>query len=236
MGKQNDRDGDCDDSQITKEQVAEYLKLNPSFFCDRDDLLSELKLPHHSGGAISLMERQVTILRERNLDMRHRLNHLLDTARDNDKLFDKTKNLILSVLEENSVEDVVDTVKESLQIDFGCDVSSLTLFGNPEKRHHTNVRIVPIKEARREVGDILRSSNAVCGKLRQAEIAFLFPEQCNNVSSAAVVPLAAGNPFGILAIGSFNPDHFRSSMGTLFLSYVSEVLIRVMPRLMDNED
>jgi hypothetical protein len=35
---------------------------------------------------------------------------------------------------------------------------------------------------------------------------------------------------GVLAIGSPDPQHYKSSLGTLFLSYISEVLARVLPR------
>ncbi|MCY1563071.1 hypothetical protein D9M68_1005550 [compost metagenome] len=35
---------------------------------------------------------------------------------------------------------------------------------------------------------------------------------------------------GVLAIGSPDPQHYKSSLGTLFLGYVAEVLARVLPR------
>ena len=73
---------------LEPEQVAAFLQQNPHFFEAYPDLLSELSLPHESGGAVSLVERQIAVLRERNMDMRHRLSKLLDNARDNDKLFD----------------------------------------------------------------------------------------------------------------------------------------------------
>ena len=87
---------------IRDEQVAEYLRSNPDFFKQQPGLLADLTLPHESGNAISLVERQVSILRERNMDMRHRMSSLLDNARDNDRLFDKTKRLVLALLEGKS--------------------------------------------------------------------------------------------------------------------------------------
>ena len=45
-----------------------------------------------------------------------------------------------------------------------------------------------------------------------------------------MAPLVNGGPLGVLAIGSHDPEYYKSSMGTVFLTYVSEVLNRVLPR------
>lgn len=80
------------------ESVAAYLSAHPEFFVDHDELIPDLRIPHLQGGAVSLVERQVKLLRERNIEMRHRLSHLMDVARDNDRLFDKTRRLVLDLL------------------------------------------------------------------------------------------------------------------------------------------
>src|SRR5690625_6836720 len=86
-------------SQLTADQVSEYLQEHRDFFVHNEHLLADLSLPHESGPAVSLVERQVSVLRERNMDVRHRLSKLLDNARENDKLFDKTKRLVLALIE-----------------------------------------------------------------------------------------------------------------------------------------
>src|SRR5690625_5729921 len=79
--------------KLTADAVADYLKNHPGFFQARDDLLLSLELTHpHGGAAISLLERQVSILRERNMAMRERLASLVDNARRNDRLFDQTRD------------------------------------------------------------------------------------------------------------------------------------------------
>ncbi len=224
---------DSDDKKndaLNEDQVVAFLRNNPTFFRNHDDLLLEMRLPHESGKAISLLERQVNVLRERNMDMRHRLNKLLDNARDNDKLFDKTRRLVLSILEVDTVDDIVDKVIESLQNDFQVDASSLILFGTSANFPHANCRRVDAGEARKHIGSVIKNNRAVCGILRTDELAFLFPKQHEQIGSAAIVPLAFHNPVGVLAIGSFDPHHYRSSMGTLFLTYIAEVLNRTLPR------
>jgi len=217
-------------TDITADQVAAYLKLHPDFFLKRDDLLTELQVAHPAGGAVSLLERQVSVLRERSVDLRHRLNSLLDNARNNDRLFEQTKQLVLKLLEAQSLDQIVDTFKHSLEQDFQIDFASLVLIGNPAQFRGVRARMVTLADAREQVEGLLKSSKAVCGVLRPEEVKFLFPEHSRQVGSAAVIPLHFGQPLGVLAIASTDPNYFRSSIGTLFLGYIAEVINRLLPK------
>ena len=221
---------DNNNKEITEDDVAQYLKSHSGFFLKRDDLLLELELAHPSGPAVSLLERQVSLLRERNMDMRTRLNKLLDNAGDNDQLFEKTKQLVLALIEAQGLDAIVNAFNRCLLSDFNMDFSALTLFGKPELHRSLASRMVPIDDAYQQIPGLLRSNNATCGVLRDEELRFLFSDQAPQVGSAAVVPLSFGNLLGVIAIGSKDPNHFRSSMGTLFLGYIAEVLNRILPR------
>ena len=50
--------------QINAEQVADFLRRHPAFFVEHDELLADLIVPHEAGHAVSLVERQVKLLRE----------------------------------------------------------------------------------------------------------------------------------------------------------------------------
>ncbi len=218
------------DNDISEEDVARYLKNHPGFFLKRDDLLLELELAHPSGKAVSLLERQVSLLRERNMDMRNRLNNLLENARGNDRLFEQTKQLVLALLEAQGLDGLVNSFNRSLLSDFKMDFSSLTLFGDPQRYRSLAARMVSVDDAYQAIPGLLKSNNATCGVLRPEELQFLFTHQAEQVGSAAVVPLSFGYPLGVIAIGSRDPHYFRSSMGTLFLGYIAEVLNRLIPR------
>jgi uncharacterized protein YigA (DUF484 family) len=62
-------------------QVADFLSNNPEFFEDRDALLLSMSLPHQQGGAVSLVEKQVALLRERNLETKKRLDEFVRAAK-----------------------------------------------------------------------------------------------------------------------------------------------------------
>ena len=217
-------------ADISADQVAAYLKLHPDFFLKRDDLLTELQVAHPAGGAVSLLERQVSVLRERSVDLRHRLNSLLDNARNNDRLFEQTKQLVLKLLEAQSLDQIVDTFKHSLEQEFQIDFASLVLIGNPAQYRGLRARMVTLGDARAQIEGLLKSSRAVCGVLRPEEVKFLFPEHSRQIGSAAVIPLSFGQPLGVLAIASTDPHYFRSSMGTLFLGYIGEVINGLLPK------
>ena len=213
--------------------VADYLRRHPDFFIDYENLLPELALPHHTGEhAISLVERQVSVLRARNRDVRGRLNRLLETARDNERLFQKTQKLVLAILEQNDIDGIVDCVCASLRDDYQVDTCALLLFAQPLLAVSSS-RVVNLDHARSAIGALLNTRQAICGHLRPEEISFLFQDATQAVRSAAVIPLTRdGQLLGMLAIGSFDPDYYRSSMGTMFLTYIADVLNRAIPRLM----
>jgi uncharacterized protein YigA (DUF484 family) len=216
-----------DPSTLDAAAVAAYLREHPEFFVDFEELIPELRIPHSPGQAVSLVERQVKLLRERNIEMRHRLSQLMDVARDNDRLFDKTRRLVLDLLDAGSLEEVVGAVEDSLRHEFQVPFVSLILFSETPLGVG---RSVSVAEAHQAVGGLLSGSKTLCGVLRNHELAFLFGEdEREKVGSAAVVALNHQGLHGLLAVGSPDPQHYKSSLGTLFLSYLGEVLSRVLP-------
>jgi uncharacterized protein len=224
--------GDNTDSELSSEQIKAYLQTHPDFFENHPDLLELISLPHESGTAVSLVERQISVLRERNLEMRQRISGMLEAAKTNDKLFDKSKRLVLALLDIKDLPSIVNTLSESLSNDFQVEFHSLILFGDPQSIPTCNAKIVSQDQANKRVGTLLRTNRAICGVLSSDELSFLFGEKSAKVGSVAAVPLSHGSAFGLLAIGHTDPNYYRSSMGTLFLTYVAEVLNRIMPNLL----
>ncbi|MFZ3155154.1 DUF484 family protein [Pseudomonas sp.] len=211
---------------LDSDTVAAYLRLHPEFFIDHDELIPELRIPHQRGDTVSLVERQVKLLRERNIEMRHRLSQLMDVARDNDRLFDKTRRLVLDLLDANSLEEVVSCVEDSLRREFQVPFVSLILFSEAPLPVG---RSVSSAEAHQAIGGLLAGGKTICGVLREHELNFLFGAEGAQVGSAAVVSISHQGLHGVLAIGSADPQHYKSSLGTLFLGYIAEVLARVVP-------
>jgi uncharacterized protein YigA (DUF484 family) len=214
----------------TEDMVRAFLRDNPRFLDDNPDILESLSLPHNSGTAVSLVERQVGVMRDRNKEMRNRLDNMLATAHDNDLLFEKTKRLVLNLLEAKNLPAMVEIIYDSLGKDFEIDFYSLTLLGDEKSLPRTMARVASVEKASEQVSTLIGSNRAVCGVLREEEMTFLFGEKGLQVGSVAAVPLRYNKLYGILAIGNADPNFYKSSMGTLFLSYIAEVVNRILPK------
>lgn len=222
------------DIAITDEQVAEFLLEHRDFLLRHPDVLEDLELPHDSGGAVSLVERQVAVMRERNIEMRQRLGKLVDTARDNDRLFNLTRRLALDLMRADSLAGVSEALNSSLQKDFKADFHTLWILTDEPLTDTTasgeNYRCVSPVEAKQSIGHLISADQVICGVLRKEETNFLFPDCADRIQSAAVVPIGATSKTALLAVGSPNPQHFKSGMGTLFLSYIGEILSNALPK------
>jgi uncharacterized protein YigA (DUF484 family) len=217
--------------ELTEELVREYLKENHDFLQRNPDLLDYLHISHASGSAISLVEKQVSVLRERNIDMRHRLNALTNNARDNDHLYEQTRDLALKLMDADSVATLHSTFTQGMIEDFKVDHACMILFEEDgEGSTAEGYRSESLSEAKAEIGSLIRGNKAVCGTLRAEELKFLFPEG-GEVGSAALTPLFNGELIGLLAVGSSDANRYSNNVGTLFLSHIADVIVRMLPRV-----
>jgi uncharacterized protein len=218
-----------DKDELNDEAVREYLKDHSDFLERNPDMLDYLHISHASGSAISLVEKQVSVLRERNIEMRRRLNTLTSNARDNDKLYEQTRGLILNLLEANSPTELSRAFNQSMKDDFQVEHSSMILFGE-QGSHDRDCRIESAESAKIEIGAMLKSRKAVCGPMRKEELNYLFPA-AGEIGSAALMPLYNSEELGVIAVGSSDANRYSSSMGTLFLTQIADVVVRLLPRL-----
>ena len=214
---------------LNDESVRDYLKDHSDFFERHPDMLDYLHISHSSGNAVSLVEKQVSVLRERNMEMRKRLNSLTANARDNDSLYDATRKLVLNLLTASNREALCQAFNQAMHSDFGVEFASLILFGNPSDGSE-HCRIEHADTARIEIGALLKNRRPSCGVLRQEELGYLFPGS-NSVGSAAIVPLHNGTDLGVIAVGNSDSGYYSSSMGTLFLTHIADVIVRLLPKL-----
>lgn len=230
----NDASEVLEQPALSADQVAEYLAQHPDFFTEHTWLLEKLYVPHQRGTTVSLVERQTSLLRERNQQLHGHMAELIDAAKYNDVQFDKTKRMVLALLEAATLDDVAVAIEESLCRDFYGDETELLLFS--EKALKSNGIRTLARAEDSLVQPLIETNLPSCGQLSEAMNRFLFQDRSVKVQSAAVVPLVKGETLGLLAIGSHDANYFQSSQGTLFLSYVGEVLSRVLFRILREQE
>jgi uncharacterized protein YigA (DUF484 family) len=217
-------------STLSADQVASYLKQHPDFFINRDSLLAEITLPHESGQAISLLERQVKILRERSIESRHTLNQLLETAKYNDQLFNVTRALILALLMEDEVAQIASATEANLCTQPGIDACSVILFKADHLRNVEHTRLESAEFLQENFPTLLRDRRTLCKAVSKETAAFLFPHRSASIRSVALCPIGRERMLGVLAIGNKSQDYFNEDLDTLFLDFIGEVLESIIIR------
>ncbi|GAB5415527.1 MAG: DUF484 family protein [Congregibacter sp.] len=214
---------------MNEEDIREFLVQHPDYLQRNPELLSLLQIPHSSGGAVSLVEKQVSVLRERNVDLRHRLRDLGGRARDNDQLFDDTRNLVLALLKTSTIDELHGALNAVLRDNFDVEYASLMLFEGALERGG-KCRVVAESQAKGQLSPLLSRRQAGCGALRPDAFDFLFPGAKITGSAAASLITKDGAEFGVIAVGSSDAGRYDSETGTLFLEFSAEVLAELLPR------
>lgn len=216
---------------VSEEAIASYLQHNPDFFERHASLLTKLKLPHSRGAAtVSLVERQVLVLRDKNEKLEARLHELIGVARDNDALAGKIHRLACRLIRARSAAAaVIDVLESSLREDFGASEWLILLtrtadseFSRLTSRH---LRIIDASAAELKMFETLfESAKPRCGQIRDSQRDFLFGAGTIEIGSAALVPLGPLATSGLLAVGSPDTERFHPTMSTEFLARIGDLV------------
>jgi uncharacterized protein len=211
---------------LSAEQVEQYLREHPEFFNDHLTLVAGLRIPHAAGPAVSLIERQVAVLRDQNQQYKRKLMELVQVGRDNDALHRNLHQLTLALMRAHSLGDVIERVHGHLRDDFKADSVALRLARLPAD-FATDTCTLPL-----EAGDpalasfaaFFRAVRPLCGELKPDQLAFLYGDQAEAIASTALIPLGVEAELGLLAIGSHDEQRFHPAMDTLFLRCLGELV------------
>ena len=213
--------------------VENYLHNHPEFFVDHPELLVQLEVPHPAGGAVSLIERQVALIRQENKQHRERIRELVEIARSNENIVEKLHRLSVDLIGVNSLDGYIDKLKQQLCDNFSANHIRIVLyserFGNQLEKSEF------VSRADKELSNfdnILTNRQAICGRFNEQQLQFLFADAAADVESMALIPLLDDEPIGFLAIGNANVDHFKAGMSTSLLSSLGDISSAVLSRIM----
>lgn len=210
-------------------EVVAFLRNNGDFFTRHAELLTRLELPHASGEAVSLVERQVALLREDNASLQQRLQQLVEYARRNEDLNARIHQLALALMNAAGPQAVFKSLSECLEADFDADRSAVLVFAAPAfVDSDVQARFAGRDAAAREpFAACLDAGETVCGALEAAQHAAIF-EAGEAGGSAVVMPLTGAHWDGVLVIASDDPDRFEYGMATDFLNYLKDIVSLVL--------
>ena len=212
---------------LSAEQVVQYLEAHPDFLAEHPQLLETLELRHATGpAAVSLIERQIEILRGKNARLEARLVNLLDTAQDNQRRAGNVHALARQLIRAPSLAGVVLGLKRAMKDEFGIEAIFVGVHAPTLKRQDIEglTRIDARSPLHRVYEDFFRTRLTECGPITPERAEVLFPTARVKPESAAVVPLGADRNFGVLALGSADPKRFVPKQGKLFLEMTAELV------------
>ncbi|MEW8507322.1 MAG: DUF484 family protein [Candidatus Thiodiazotropha sp.] len=208
-----------------EEQVAEYLDLHPDFFTNHPEVLGKIEIPHESGAAVSLIERQVETLRSQLQESQQQLSELLQVARSNEILQERMHRLTLELIDAATFEEVLNALEDELHDDFKADAVELRLFSSSHIDDHLDGAL---SGQTATFEQFFSQNQPICGRLEQDQLDYIFGTEGDRIASTALIPLKSEGVLGLLAIGSCDADRFAPHQGTEFLTRLGEVISRTL--------
>ncbi len=221
--------------QPDDQSVADYLRRHPGFFEDKPTLLADLRVPHATGSAVSLVERQVAVLRESNTNLQKQLKELVQVARENGQLNAQLHTFTLQIIESDSLDALLTLIDKQLRRNFSAGLVALRLLVGPgdDKLVSRDEFPADADALRGLFRRLLSAGKPHCGPLNDEQRTALFGEQAEGIASSALLPLGKQGDLGLLAIGSFEKDRYHTSMDTSFLDNLAEVITVAVGKYLD---
>src|SRR5665647_2946966 len=205
------------------EEVAQYLQDNPQFFEEHLETLVQINLPHpHGGRTISLSERQLLALREKNKELENKLRNMIAFAQDNEALQHKVHEFVVALFAARDMVTVEEMIPHLLRDIFAIPHAALHLW----QTNPPSAEVLAFADAQ---------AQPVCLHHAAHDTAAWFGEQAAQLHSYAYLPLHAGSEtIGLLVLASEDKQRFYPEMGTVFLQRIAEAVSSALHPYLDH--
>jgi uncharacterized protein len=202
------------------EDIAVFLRSHPQFFDQHPELLESIHVPHPYGGrAIPLAERQTVALREKVKVVEGRLAELIHFGTENDAISEKVHRLSVALVGARDFPALVQSLYFHLREDFAVPHVALRVWGKSVPVDFEEAGAV--EEVQRRHAESMGTPQ--CGPAAANPFVPWFRNAAEHLRSVALVPLGESAVFGLLALGSEDPQRFYPAMGTLYLRRIGEL-------------
>lgn len=234
------------DTVLTDQEVLNYLATHPEFFVANQDILPRLRIPHESGSAVSLIERQVTVLRSKCGALENSLRDLIAVARENESLHQRLHVLIQDIISAPSLDKIVALTRSSLRENFNADDVRLLLVAKPPGKSRAKTAQSKTATTRKRkprvieglevlahdseqlslFDELFESGETQCGLPAAKQLDILTGKDYAGIASAAMIPLYHERRLGVIMLTSRDESRFASGKGVMFLNQLGELLSR----------
>lgn len=216
---------------VTEDDIADFLASQPDFFERHAELLASVQLFSGYGDrAISLQEKQASLLREKIKALETRVLEMVGHGQDNLVIVGKMQSWTRRLLQTAQARDLPDAIVEGLASEFQIPQAAIRLWGVDAA--HAG------EDFSQEVGDEVQHFAAslttpYCGANTSFEAARWLPH-AGQAQSLALIALRASLDApvcGLLVLASPDAQRFHSGMGTEFLERLGELAGAALSRL-----
>ena len=214
---------------LRPELVAHYLQDNPQFFEHYADLMAQIVIPHpHGGRAISITERQMLALREKNKQLEGKLAELIQFGEENDAISEKMHRLGVAMAAAATFQSVLHTLNFHLRDDFAIPHVAIRLWDKPAGAGDLP-EFADVSEELQVFAETL--TQPFCGSTSGFETSSWFGEASSHTRSQALIAFRnGGGTTGMIALGSEDAQRFYAGMGTLYLERLGEIVSAALAR------
>ena len=216
---------------MKSEEIAQYLQDHPQFFEEHAELMSHMVIPHpHGGRTISITERQMLSLRDKNKQLEVKMNELLQFGEENDSISEKMHRLGVAMIAAASFQSVLHTLNFHLRDDFSIPHVALRLWNRPDNADE----LPEFTEVSAELQAFAETlGQPYCGSTSGFETSSWFGEASKQVRSQALIAMRnGGGTIGMIALGSEDAQRFYAGMGTLYLERLGEMALAALARVL----
>jgi uncharacterized protein YigA (DUF484 family) len=208
-----------------EQPIAAYLRTHPEFFTRHLDLLETLRIPHPCGSAVSLLERQLLLIRESNTQLQKKLTELVEVAQENGYLISRMERLTLMLIKHRELNSMLQGIKTILKDEFNADYVTIKLTAQAA----TSTEETFLSASHQALFEsVLRSDRPQCGQFDHEQVISLFGEADAFIGSVALIPLRGTGWCGLLGVGSQDKQRFHAGMGMLFLKSMGELISQAL--------
>jgi uncharacterized protein len=218
---------------INANEVVDYLRQHPDFFNEFPESLNALTVAHpQDGRAVSLVERQLVSLREKNASLESKLRELIIFGSHNDVLADKLHRLTLALLRADDLDSTHGVIVESLRADFAIPQVIVRWWDGGCAKSPNHAMFATVSDGMQDYIGGLRTPYV--GMLRAHESGEWLGEHGASVQSFAYAPLRTDVCAGVLMLASDDPQRFTPDMATDVLMRLSELSTVAIERFVDS--
>lgn len=218
---------------IQESAVIEYLKNDPGVLERHPEVLASLTFAHETGAAISLVERQIRLLREENKSLKNKLSELVHIARENEELSHRFHRLALELMSTHNLHDIIAMIRDQIQTFFYTDYVNFFFSDKlADKLKGLEGHVLdPEHKFATQIQQWMKARKPEFSTLEPDMRMLLFGQQMQ-VTSSVLIPLYHTDEIGLLVLGSKNQNRFNSAMGTLFLTQLGDLVSSKLKHLL----